>query len=275
MAVTGKITLRNDSNSRKRSLRCRCRPRWHGTASPWTTSRCSGWARTYTSDIDHTGSLSRGHRHPAEAAAARGHRHARRAIWRHHHAGQHAADAHGRARRSGARATTGTRSATASPRFADWAMWCGIRWHIEAVSMSEGNAVFDAIAAWKSRHGCTANSSRASSCWRRATESLCIADQYCRFQLLARGRGASARPSRREAEATFTQSYHHAERRCWTKPFPHSRSAGITNARRPTVTLLHLPDARYLARDYALAAEANDPLLHDWLGDPAAARRGS
>src|SRR6201999_3356252 len=24
-----------------------------------------------------------------------------------------------------------------------------------------------------------------------------------------------------------------------------------------------------IAHDYALAAEANDPLLHDWLGDPA------
>ena len=37
---------------------------------------------------------------------------------------------------------------------------------------------------------------------------------------------------------------------------------------RPTVSLLHLPDDTQLARDYALAAEANDPLLKDWLGDP-------
>ena len=38
---------------------------------------------------------------------------------------------------------------------------------------------------------------------------------------------------------------------------------------RPTVTLLHIADHTSLARDYALAAEANDPLLHDWLGEPA------
>jgi hypothetical protein len=37
---------------------------------------------------------------------------------------------------------------------------------------------------------------------------------------------------------------------------------------RPTITLLHIADDTSLARDYALAAEANDPLLHDWLGEP-------
>jgi hypothetical protein len=37
---------------------------------------------------------------------------------------------------------------------------------------------------------------------------------------------------------------------------------------RPTVSLLHLPEDTQLARDYALAAEANDPVLHDWLGEP-------
>ena len=38
---------------------------------------------------------------------------------------------------------------------------------------------------------------------------------------------------------------------------------------RPTISFLHLPEHTSIARDYALAAEANDPLLHDWLGDPA------
>jgi hypothetical protein len=37
---------------------------------------------------------------------------------------------------------------------------------------------------------------------------------------------------------------------------------------RPTVTLFHVADHTSLARDYAVAAEANDPLLHDWLGEP-------
>ena len=32
--------------------------------------------------------------------------------------------------------------------------------------------------------------------------------------------------------------------------------------------LCTFPNTPSLARDYALAAEANDPLLHDWLGDP-------
>ena len=42
---------------------------------------------------------------------------------------------------------------------------------------------------------------------------------------------------------------------------------------RPTVSFLHLPEDTSLARDYALAAEANDPVLHDWLGEPGS-RRG-
>ena len=37
---------------------------------------------------------------------------------------------------------------------------------------------------------------------------------------------------------------------------------------RPTVSLLHVPGHTSLARDYAVAAEANDPLLHDWLSEP-------
>jgi hypothetical protein len=36
---------------------------------------------------------------------------------------------------------------------------------------------------------------------------------------------------------------------------------------RPTISFLNLPEHASIARDYALAAEANDPLLHDWLGD--------
>ena len=45
--------------------------------------------------------------------------------------------------------------------------------------------------------------------------------------------------------------------------------ANYVELARPTITLLHIPDHTSLARDYALAAEANDPLLHEWLPDPA------
>src|SRR5208283_3115334 len=40
---------------------------------------------------------------------------------------------------------------------------------------------------------------------------------------------------------------------------------------RPTLTLFHIPLHTSLARDYAVAAEANDPLLHEWVGDAAGA----
>src|SRR5450756_1881388 len=48
------------------------------------------------------------------------------------------------------------------------------------------------------------------------------------------------------------------------------RAGGIGSAdeRTQVVGIFHAIDHTSLARDYALAAEANDPLLHDWLGEP-------
>ena len=43
--------------------------------------------------------------------------------------------------------------------------------------------------------------------------------------------------------------------------------ANYVELSRPTVTLLHLAVHTSLARDYAVAAEANDSLLHEWVGD--------
>ena len=54
----------------------------------------------------------------------------------------------------------------------------------------------------------------------------------------------------------------------WGKPSQLLPVANYVELARPTVTLLHIADHTSLARDYALAAEANDPLLHDWLGEP-------
>ena len=65
----GRLMLRNDSKSRRRTRRCRSRRRWVGMTSAPTTSRSTAIAspteaqlqwlgETYTSDIDHTGGLS-------------------------------------------------------------------------------------------------------------------------------------------------------------------------------------------------------------------------
>jgi hypothetical protein len=45
--------------------------------------------------------------------------------------------------------------------------------------------------------------------------------------------------------------------------------ANYSELLRPTITLLHLTAHTSLARDYAVAAEANEPLLHAWLGETA------
>ena len=48
--------------------------------------------------------------------------------------------------------------------------------------------------------------------------------------------------------------------------------ANYAELARPTIVSCTLPDHTSVARDYAFAAEANDPLLHDWLGDPLSQR---
>jgi hypothetical protein len=53
------------------------------------------------------------------------------------------------------------------------------------------------------------------------------------------------------------------------KTVPTFAVANYVELARPTVTLFHVADHTSAARDYALAAEANDPLLHDWLDEPA------
>ena len=41
--------------------------------------------------------------------------------------------------------------------------------------------------------------------------------------------------------------------------------AGYTKLDRPRIVLFHTPDKVSVARDYAAAAEANDPVLNEWL----------
>ncbi len=100
MAVTGKITLRNDSRQPQKvlTLQISSSLTWNvilldDKPVPWM-------AEDYTSDIDHTGVLTEAVVNlPQPVAPAREH-HARRAVWRRHRAGQHAPHAHGRSRRS-------------------------------------------------------------------------------------------------------------------------------------------------------------------------------
>jgi len=133
---------------------------------------------------------------------------------------------------------------------------------IEAVSMGDGNAVFAAIAAWKHRHARSEFDARIIVLGAE-TESLCVvinsAVSSCGE---ARETNDAETGSKvREFSNTLTVSG-------MDETVPTFAIANYLELSRPTITFLHLPENTTLARDYALAAEANDPLLHDWLGKP-------
>jgi len=133
---------------------------------------------------------------------------------------------------------------------------------IGAVSMSDGNAVFDAIAGWKRRHAHTEFDARIIVL-SGEKESLCIAVN------------SGAQSCGEMREVSDTQSGGKAKElsniltlKGLDETVPTFAIADYVDLSRPTITFLHIPEHTQLARDYALAAESNDPLLHDWLGEP-------
>ena len=133
---------------------------------------------------------------------------------------------------------------------------------IEAVSLSDGNAVFDAVARWKHRHersefdaSFAIDAADAQSPLRIASNlpdsdtGKLVADVHedkTSYRLIAKTHIAELG----EVVPTFAV-------------------ANYEELARPTITLLHVADHTSLARDYALAAETNDPLLHEWLPEPS------
>jgi len=262
MAVTGKLTLRNDSSSPQKiaALQVSSSLAWNSIALddkplPWL-------GENYTSDIDHTGSLSEAIVTLPKALPA-----AASVTLDVQYGGAITPDAT-RLTRMGAPADVAARNdwdeisdAFTAVRGLGYVVWYPVA--IEAVSMSEGNAVFAAIAAWKQRQARSQFDARIIVLGGN-TESLCIAVNAA---VSSCGEGREVADSQNSANKlkefsnTLTLSG-------MQETAPAFAIADYQSLDRPTVTLLHLAEDTALARDYALAAEANDPLLRDWLGEP-------
>jgi hypothetical protein len=132
---------------------------------------------------------------------------------------------------------------------------------IEAVSLSDGNAVFDAIARWKHRHDRSEFDATFAIEAGDGKQPLRIATN-----MSDSGEGRLV-PEVRDGK-TFYQLVAKTSLVGLGETAPTFAVANYVELARPTVTLLHIADDTSLARDYALAAEANDPLLRDWLGEP-------
>ena len=260
IAVTGKVTLRNDSNKPQRlaTLQVSSSLAWNAIALDDKPVQWLG--DNYTSDIDHTGSLSEAIvTLPKDVAPGA------RVTLDVQYGGTITPDAT-RLTRMGAPAEVAARNdwdaisdAFTAVRGLGYVAWYPVA--IEAASLSDGNAVFDAIARWKHRH------ERSQF---DAAFAIDAGDGKQPLRMVSNvpdsGEGKLA-PEVRDGKTSYRllAKTHVAE---LGEVVPAFAIADYVDLARPTVSLLYTPEHTALARDYALAAELNDPLLHDWLGDP-------
>jgi hypothetical protein len=263
MAVNGKLTLRNDSNKPQKlvTLQVSSSLAWNGIALDGKLLQWLG--ENYTSDIDHTGSLSEAIvTLPKDAAPAT------TVTLDVQYGGTVAQDAT-RLTRMGIPADTAARNdwdeisdSFTAVRGLGYVVWYPVA--MEAVSLTDGNAVFDAIAVWKHRHDRSDFDARIIVTEPASQAPVCIA---------VNAAGSSCGESRELSESSsngkvkeFSTSLHVDG---LGETVPAFAIANYVELSRPTITLLYVPDHTSLARDYALAAEANEPLLHDWLPESA------
>ncbi len=262
MAVNGKLTLRNDSAKPQRIAALQV-----SSSLAWNSITLEGkplqWlSDNYTSDIDHTGGLAE-----AIVTLPKDLPPAASVILDVQYGGTITPDA-ARLTRMGAPDDVAARNdwdeisdSFTAVRGLGYVAWYPVE--IEAVSMSDGNAVFDAIAAWKHRHARSDFAARIIVVG-ASTEALCVA---VNAPVSSCGESRDVNDSEsggklKEFSNTLTVSG-------LSETVPAFAIANYVELSRSTVTLLHIPDHTSLARDYAVAAEANDPLLHDWLSEPA------
>src|SRR5271165_937871 len=263
MAVNGKLTLRNDSNKPQKlvTLQVSSSLAWNGVALDGKLLQWLG--DNYTSDIDHSGSLSE-----AIVTLPKDVPPATTVTLDVQYGGAVTQDAT-RLTRTGVPADVATRNdwdeiseSFTAVRGLGYVVWYPVA--IEAVSLSDGNAVFDAIARWKRRHD------------RSQFEASFAIDASDGQQPL---RIATSIPDSDEGKLVPEVRDDKTSYRLVAKAHlpelgeivPTFSVANYEELARPTITLLHVPDHTSLARDYALAAEASDLLLHESLPEPAGA----
>jgi len=264
MAVSGTLTLRNDTKQPQKlvTLQVSSALAWNGIALDGALLQWLG--DNYTCDIDHTGNLSEAIvTLPKEVAPST------TVTLDVQYGGKITQDAT-RLTRTGVPTDVAARSdwdeisdAFTAVRGMGYVVWYPMA--MEAVSLSDGNAVFDAIARWKHRHELSQFDARITETEPVGHPSLCIAGN-AGTSICGEVREVSD-PQTGGKGKEFTTTLHLDG---LGETVPTFAIANYVELARPAITLLHTPNHTSLARDYALAAEANDPLLHEWLPDPSA-----
>lgn len=257
MAVTGRLTLRNDSKSPQKNvvLQVSSSLSWNGIAFDGKPIEWIG--NDYTSDIDHTGHLSE-----AIATLPRGVLPAATIDLDVQYGGTVTPDAT-RLTRMGAPAEVALRNdwdqiseSFTAIRGLGYVVWYPVS--IPAVSMSDGNAVFEAIDTWKLRHLRSELDAHVNII--AGSAKLCIAGNAT---VLTCGE-LSETSGPRTGERT-TQVSNRIRLSGLGKSIPAFAAADYTKLDRPGIVVFHTADNTSLAKDHAAAAEANEPVLNEWL----------
>ena len=261
MAVTGQLTLRNDSKLPQKTvaLQVSSSLSWNGIALDRKPVEWIG--NNYTSDIDHTGGLSEAVVTLPKEVPPGG------TITLDLQYGGTVTPDSTRLTRMGAPSEMALRNdwdQISEPftalRGLGYVVWYPVS--LPAVSMSDGNAVFDAIDAWKFRHQRTEFDARINVI--SGDAKLCIAGTATASNCGELGETADPRTGGRVNQ--ISNSIHLSG---LGQIVPTFAVANYVQLDRPGLTLLHTPDKLSFARDYAAAAEANETLLHEWLALPS------
>jgi hypothetical protein len=263
MAATGKVTLRNDSNQPQSLVTLQV-----SSSLAWNVIMLDGkplqWlGDNYTSDIDHTGSLSEAIvTLPKDVAPAA------TVTLDVQYGGTVTQDAT-RLTRTGAPADVAARNdwdeiseSFTAVRGLGYVVWYPVA--IEAVSLSDGNAVFDAIARWKHRHERSEFNASIVISEPASQSAVCISSNAA-----ASSCGEVRELTEREGGAKVKEFSNSLHADGLGEAVPAFAVADYVELTRTTVTLLHIPDHTSLARDYAAAAEDNESMLHEWLPEGA------
>jgi len=261
MAVTGQLTMRNDSQSPQKNvtLQVSSSLSWNGIVVDRKPIEWIG--NEYTSDIDHTGGLAEAILTLPEEVSPAG-----TITLEVQYGGTVIPDAT-RLTRMGAPTEMALRNdwdQISEPftaiRGLGFVVWYPVS--LPAVSMSDGNAVFDAIAAWKVRHQRTEFDVRIHVI--SGDTKLCIAGNATTSS--CGDLGETENPRKGGQVDQISNGIHLSG---LGEVVPAFSVANYVQLDRPGLTLFHTPERISLARDYAAAAEANESLLHEWL-NPAA-----
>jgi hypothetical protein len=261
IAVTGKLTLRNDSDKPQKvaALQVSSSLQWNSIT---LDNKPLQWlSDDYTTDIDHTGAVSEAIVNlPADVA------HGASVTLDVQYGGTIVPNST-RLTRIGAPENVAVRNdwdqisdAFTAVRGLGYVVWYPVA--IEAVSMSDGDAVFDAIAAWKYHQANSEFDARLIVAG-AANEGLCVA-----VNTTVTSCGESRDLPDSESGGKLKEFSNTLTLPGLGDTVPTFAIANYQSLERPTISLLNLPEHAAIARDYALAAEANDPLLHEWVGEP-------